>query len=215
MTSSNPTNNLTEKNLKDYLELVETIARIEYNRLASSHHLIDYSELVNIGAITVHLIISSTQSESYNNSYISTAIKWAIRNELRRRYKWYACKSNTAAKDNPTELTQYEHNQIRETIYETILSIEDLASAENPTQVKDTAHTPAESLEFLELSKAIKAAIKSLPDRERIILENRFYKEKKIKEIADDFNISSSRVSRVIQASLDKIKIKLLKDGLI
>lgn len=214
MSSSNQNNGLIEKNLKDYLELVETIARIEYNRLTSAHHLIDYSELVNIGAVTVYMIISSNKSDSYNNSYISTAIKWAIRNELRRRYKWYACKSNNPKECND-ELTETEHDQIRETIYETILSIDDLASADNPTQVKDNAHTPDESLEFSELSKAIKAAIKFLPERERIILENRFYKDKKIKEIADEFNISSSRVSRIIQASLDKIKSRLQKDGLV
>lgn len=204
-----------DKNIKDYLELIETIARIEHNRLATSSHLIDYSEIVNIGAITVHLILTSNEIENFNNSYISTAIKWAIRNELRRRYKWYAFKTSTNSKDYSPEISAKEHNQIREIIYEAVLSIDDLAGSENPTQIKDNSHTPAENLEFIELSKAIKAAIKTLPSRERIILENRFFKDKKIKEIADEFNISPSRVSRVIQSSLDKIKDKLKSQGLV
>lgn len=205
---------VAEKNINDYMGLVETIAKIEYGRLTSSAHLIDYSELVNIGAITVHLILSNNKTQEHNNSYMSTAIKWAIRNELRRRYKWYSFKS-TSPKEKSVEVDVEERSQIRETVYEAILSIEELASAENPTQIRDESHTPFEMLEFRELSNAIKVAMKTLPEREKIILESRFFNDKKIKDIAKEYNISSSRVSRIIQSSLDKVKEKLNKQELI
>ena len=32
------------------------------------------------------------QLEKYNSAYIATAVRWAIRNELRIRYKWYSLK---------------------------------------------------------------------------------------------------------------------------
>ncbi|OGI02660.1 MAG: hypothetical protein A2104_08695 [Candidatus Melainabacteria bacterium GWF2_32_7] len=221
MQTSEPLNKSTEKTVNDYIELIETIARIEYTRLKTSSHLIDYSELVNIGAIAVYVILTNSKYNDFNISYMSTAIKWAIRNELRRRYKWYAFKHPSHKEDTKEvlessgELEELDQSEIREVIYGAILSIDDLADAENPVQIKDSSLTPEESLEFRELNKAVKNAMKYLPPREKMVLETRFYKGKKIKEIADDLKISSSRVSRIIQSGLDKIKENLRKQELI
>lgn len=220
MRSSKSLDKFTEKTVNDYIELIETIARIEYSRLRHSAHLVDYSELVNIGAIAVHIIITSQKYSEFNISYMSTAIKWAIRNELRRRYKWHSFKHSSKEEEkeifeSSKNLKDIEGAHIREKIYETILSIDDLADAENPTQIKDSGLTPEENVEFGELNKAIKNAMKLLPPRERMVLETRFYKDKKIKEIAADLKISSSRVSRIIQSGLDKIKENLKKQGLV
>lgn len=208
------------KTLNDYVELIETIARIEYNRLSTSSHLIDYSELVNIGAIAVHVLISSNKDTEYNISYMSTAIKWAIRNELRRRYKWYSMKNT--AKDDRSELVaetedslNVEKSKVREAVYEQILSIDDLEEADNPTQIKDSSFGPEENLELKELRASIKEAMKVLSPREKMIIESRFFKGRRIKDLADELNISSSRVSRIIQSSLDKIRNDLKKKELL
>ena len=37
------------------------------------------------------------------------------------------------------------------------------------------------------------------------------YQDKKLKEISDEFNISQSRISRIIQNALEKIKKEILK----
>ncbi|MEI8129673.1 MAG: hypothetical protein WCG95_08685, partial [bacterium] len=76
-------------NLKEYKELIETIAKVEYQKL-SAGHLIEYLELVNIGNQTLYNLFKNSEPHQFNNSYLSTAIKWAIRNEIRRRYKWYS-----------------------------------------------------------------------------------------------------------------------------
>ena len=83
-------------NLKAYKELIETIAKVEYQKLSASH-LIDYLELVNIGNHTLYILFKNNKPEQYNKSYLSTAIKWAIRNEVRRRYKWYSLKQKKQA----------------------------------------------------------------------------------------------------------------------
>ena len=218
-----PLNKSGEKTVNDYIELIETIARIEYARLKTSAHLIDYSELVNIGAIAVYILLNtSTREADFNITYMSTAIKWAIRNELRRRYKWYAVR-HASHKDELREITdsteeeleEINQAQIREAIYGAILSIDDLAEAENPVLIKDISLTPEEKLEFGELKKAVETALKSLPPREKLVLETRFYKGKKIREIANDLKISSSRVSRIIQSGLDKVKENLKKQGMV
>ena len=58
-------------------------------------------------------------------------------------------------------------------------------------------------------------AIKRLPKRERELIEYKFFKEKKLREISEEFDISQSRISRIIQSGLDKVKKDLKKRGVI
>lgn len=203
-----PTKASIRKSLKEYNELIETIAKIEFKKLSSAY-LIDYSELVNIGTQVVHHLCSTSDISRYNNSYISTAIKWAIRNEVRRRYKWYSQKTKKEA-----PLTDNDVNDLREAVYKTILSIDEMAEADNPTQIKDDSRTPEEVIVFNEMSSAIKEAMKKLPQREHDLIEAKFFKDKKLRELSDDFNISPSRISRIIQSGLNKIRKELEKNNL-
>lgn len=195
--------------LREFNDLIETIAKIEFKKLSSSY-LIDFSELINIGTQVIHHLCTSSDIANYNKSYISTAIKWAIRNEVRRRYKWYSQKTKKT-------VTPDENNkgEIQDAIYKTILSIDEMADAENPTQIKDESRSPEESIVFKELSSGLKEAIKKLPVRERELIEAKFYKDKKLRELADDFNISPSRISRIIQSGLNKIRKDLEKNSLV
>ena len=196
-------------NLRDYKNLIETIAKVEYQKFSISH-LIELPELVNIGNHTLYLLFKSNPPESYNNTYLSTAIKWAIRNEVRRRYKWYSLKNR---KQQILEID--EEQDVRVEVYKTILSIDELQDAEVPTQIKAEDLTPEESIEFDELKAHIIEAMKKLPKRERELIEYKFFKEKKLREISEEFDISQSRISRIIQSGLDKIKKDLKKQGII
>ena len=216
MKTPDPLNKIFAKTVNNYTELIKTVARIEYSRLSLSTHIIDYSELVNIGATSVYVVLSSHPAAKHTDAYLSTAIKWAIRNEFRRRYKWYSCKYlSKETDDDEEENEELNENNIREAIYETIFSIEELAEADNPVQIEDTAFTPDQRIEFLEMSKAIREAMKELPPREKMVLEMRFYKNKKVKEIATELNVTSSRITRIIQTGLDRIKLKLKNDELL
>ena len=190
-------------NLKEYKELIETIAKVEYQKFSSAH-LIEYLELVNIGTQTLYNLFKNNPPEQFNNSYLSTAIKWAIRNEVRRRYKWYSSRHNRQSIE--------EHEDLRAAVYKTILSIDEITDAENPTQIKDDGKNPEETLEFFELKKEIVEAIKKLPQRERDLIESKFFKEKKLKEISTEFNLSPSRISRIIQSGLNKIKKEIAEN---
>ena len=102
-------------NLRDYRDLVETIAKVEYQKFSNSH-LIDLPELINIGNHTLYILFKNNSEQSFNNTYLSTAIKWAIRNEVRRRYKWYSLK-------NKKQQIQEEDGNLREEVYKTILFV--------------------------------------------------------------------------------------------
>ena len=90
-----------------------------------------------------------------------------------------------------------------------------MTEAEVPTQIKSEDRNHEESIEFFELKNEIMESMKKLPQREREFIEYKFFKEKKLREIAEEFNISQSRISRIIQSGLDKIKKDLAKQGII
>lgn len=197
-------------NIKDYQELIDTLAKVEYKKL-SSKHLIDFSELVNIGTQVVHKLCANTKPDKYNKSYISTAIKWAIRNEVRRRFKWYVLKNQK----QETVYDEENQNNLREAVYKTILSVDEMAEGDNPTQIRDFKLNPEEKIIFSELSDSIKAAIKNLPPRERELIECKFFNDKKLREISEEFNLSPSRISRIIQSGLNRIRKELVKQNLV
>lgn len=197
--------------LKEYKELIEIIAKVEYQKFSNSH-LIELPELINIGTHALYILFKNKEPEKYNNTYLSTAIKWAIRNEVRRRYKWYTLKNKQVSIDEDAETNDAE---MRADVYKNILSIDELQDAKIPTQIKSQDKTPEESIEFSELKEGILESMKKLPPRERELIEYKFFKEKKLREIAEEFNISQSRISRIIQTGLDRIKKDLAKQGII
>lgn len=196
-------------NLREYKNLVETIAKVEYQKFSMSH-LVELPELINIGNHTLYILFKNNDPENYNSTYLSTAIKWAIRNEVRRRYKWYSLKNRRTQAE-----TDEQNQEVRCEVYKTILSIDEMQDAEVTTQIKAEDKTPEEAIEFIELKDHIVEAIKKLPKRERELIEYKFFKEKKLREIAEEFEISQSRISRIIQSGLDKIKKDLKRQGII
>ena len=188
-------------NLSQYKELVETISKVEYKKF-SNLGLIELSEVISLANYTVYyLITNSKNKELYNTAYLTKAIKWAIRNEMRRRYKWYTMKNQESS----------EQEKIKDAVYKTILSIDEMADAENPTIIKDNHRTPEEKAEIVELKHRICEAMKKLSQREQDLIEAKYFYDKKLKDISVEFNISQSRISRIIQNALEKIKKDLLK----
>lgn len=195
-------------NLRQYSDLINKIVKVEYKSMGSQH-LIEFDELINIGYQTINILCSQKEFSSYNESYLSTAIKWAIRNELRNRYRWYGVKQA-----KPT-LNEDEQNELKDAIYKTILSTDELYETEKTFEVKDARKNPEENCEFSMLSNSIKSAVMTLPKRERDLIESKFFKEKKLHELSDEFEISPSRISRIIKSGLDKIKDELVKSEVI
>lgn len=209
--------------IKDYIEIIEKVARVEHKRIPT--HMVDYDELVSIGIIAIQVMIKGKSEEElakYNNAYIATAVRWAIRNELRNRYKWYSLKHANVGDEEGSENGGDEDDRaitpgkVREAIYETILSIDSLAAAASDNEspfdfIKDPKALPDEKAEISELSRVIKEAISKLPQKERTIIEYRFYRNMQVKEIADVVGLSSSRITRIIQGSLNTVREYLNK----
>ena len=204
--------------LTDYLPLVERVAKVEYRRIPN--HMVDYEELVSIGALAIQALIKNkTDAEiaRLNTSYLATATRWAIRNELRSRYKWYTLKKKDEKKEGEGEDGGSPGAPVREAVYETILSIDSIQSGEDGDSsydfIADASASPEEQLEITELGRAIKKAIEALPQKERTIVECRFYRNMQVKDIATMVGLSSSRITRIVQASLNTVRQYLEDNG--
>ncbi len=223
--SSSPKKVPGKVNITQFLPLVERVAKVEYRRIPS--HMVDYEELVSIGAIAIQALLknkTAEEVEKLNTSYMATATRWAIRNELRSRYKWYTLKhaktdeeqegSPASGEGGPAPHGATANNpsqeNVREAIYETILSIEGIQEGQDGDTsydfISDGSATPEESLEIVELGRAIKRAIESLPPKDRTIMEYRFYRNMQVKDIAAMVGLSSSRITRIVQASLNQVR---------
>ena len=194
-------------NLKSYQNLIETVCKVEASKMASTSHLLDYLEMVNIGTQTLYILFKHKSPDSYNQSYLSTAIKWSIRNEVRRRYKWYSMKQKRDIME--------DSDGVREAMYKTILSVDEMADAENPTIIRSTDRSPEEMLMFTQLKSKVEALMETLPEREREFIEQKFFKDKKLREMSEEDQISPSRISRIIQSGLNRIKKELAKQEMI
>ncbi len=202
--------------LKEYIDIVQKVAKIEQRRIPT--HMVEYEELVSIGIIAVQSMIkdkSDEELEHYNSAYIGTAVRWAIRNELRNRYKWYSLKHKKEEGEEAGEVDEdgieVTPSKVREAVYETILSIDSLAMANSDNDspfdfVKDTKAMPDEAAEITEMGRMIKEAIATLPQKDRTIVEYRFYRNMQVKEIARQVGLSSSRITRIVQASLNAVR---------
>ncbi len=224
---------VNSRDLRDYADLLETVARVETSRLPA--HLISHDEIVNIGALTIHLLFTKEPDKEYNVTYLSTAIKWAVRNELRYRYKWYSFKNTEVESEIHhqssgigLDAASFEGDdegfddgfapdagQLREAVYESILSVDGMMESETPNEIRDSGLNPAEQTEQTEMGRVVRDCMSRLPERERELLEARFFKHMRMREIGQQFDISPSRASRVVQSALTKIKVELQKKGVI
>ena len=207
---------MQEKNkLQEYIDIVKKVAKVEHRRIPT--HMVEYEELLSIGIIAIQALIKNKtpeQLERYNSAYVATAVRWAIRNELRIRYKWYSLKHKADDEIDPEEEVEgmdMQKAKVRETIYETVLSIDGLAAAASDNDspfdfLKDNHATPDEQAEITEMGRMIRAAISKLPPKERTVVEYRFYRNMQVKEIAEQVGLSSSRITRIVQSALNHVR---------
>lgn len=202
-------------NLQHYIDIVQKVARVEHRRIPA--HMVEYEELLSIGIIAIQVMIKNKTPEQlakYNAAYIATAVRWAIRNELRIRYKWYSLKHKAEDEYDQEEAVEgmdMKQAKVREAIYETVLSIDSLAASASDNDspfdfIKDTHAMPDENAEISEMGKMIRTAISKLPPKERTVVEYRFYRNMQVKDIAQQIGLSPSRVTRIVQSSLNTVR---------
>ena len=218
-----PATGVSEKTLKQFLPIVEMVVRKEYKTIPS--HLAEYSELINIGLLSVNKLLNDVakNNKTYNSSYIAQAVKWAIKDELRTKYNWYGIKHSKSKDDaqegsnSPRELTSEGNlmnisvDDAKERVFESILYLEDFSGEATPTE--EMTVDELAKLELSELKSAVKRAIEKLPEKHKRVMEMRFYEGKRGNDVAAELGVTPSRVSHMIQDAIEKVKQSLLAVG--
>ena len=219
-----PDTGTSEEVLKRFLPIVEMVVKKEYKTIPS--YLAEYSELINIGLLSVNKLLKDVakNKKTYNSSYIAQAVKWAIKDELRVKYNWYGVKQSKA-KDSGDEYISDSGNsgaaegdfalsvQDSETekVFETILYLDDF---QRETATKDQMSSDELArLELMQLRAALKRATDKLPPKHKQVIELRFYEGKKGNDIAAGLGVTPSRISHMIQDSMEKLRASLSQEG--
>lgn len=112
--SPNEENNAKHAYLLRCVHIVQDVSKSELQRIPGGFKAVEYEELVSIGIITVQAVIKGKtieQLEKYDDKYMSTVVKWSIRNELRHRYEWYAWLTGNYLKDDEERIYNKEDKQ--------------------------------------------------------------------------------------------------------
>jgi RNA polymerase sigma factor for flagellar operon FliA len=68
-----------------------------------------------------------------------------------------------------------------------------------------------EALEQDELSAAVRAALRALPEQERAIVEAFYFKDRNLQDAGRDLGVSKSWASRLHAAAIDKLRLRLAR----
>ena len=207
-----------ESALKRYVYTASLMAKVEHSVFnIENFRNVDYEELVSIGILAVQVLVKNKTPEQlakYNDIYIATAVRWAIRNELRIRYPWYRLKNFDDDRAHATEYADkgmdYQTAMVRETVYETfkLMYYQHRAMSATPLDFVVDDKSRERVGEYIETTwNAIQRAIKQMPDAERAFAEEFFAEESKASDVVRRHSVVA------IQNAFNHIREELNRSG--
>ena len=201
------------------LPVVQTVARWLARRLGGHVPLDDLTGIGNLALL--NLARTYDPSRASFASYVTSRLRWAILDGLRRETHARSTASRAAAlmaserlaevdsdtaTDGAAEPTTIEEDQeaLRGLLagQAAALAVGLLATAPDPLMIE----TPEEELQRAELAHAVKGVVGALPDRERALIERHYYGGEAFDVIARDLGISKSWASRLHERAILAVK---------
>ncbi|GMB94526.1 Flagellar biosynthesis sigma factor FliA [Helicobacter heilmannii] len=206
-----------------YLPAVRSMAFRLKERLPSS---VDFNDLVSVG--TEELIkLSRRYDVALNDSfwgYAKTRVNGAMLDYL-RSLDVVSRSSRKLIKSIDHEVTKYynEHGQEPDDVYLAEVLNEDIAKIRDAKAASDIyAHVPMDEqfnaieqdnitkkLEFEELLGAIQSTLRTMTDREQLLIQLYFFEELNLSEIKEILGITESRISQIIKEVIKKVRKSL------
>ncbi|BCZ19443.1 Flagellar biosynthesis sigma factor FliA [Helicobacter sp. NHP19-012] len=206
-----------------YLPAVRSMAFRLKERLPSS---VDFNDLVSVG--TEELIKLSRRYDVVLNDsfwgYAKTRVNGAMLDYL-RSLDVVSRSSRKLIKSIDHEVSKYynEHGQEPDDVYLAEVLNEDISKIRDAKAASDIyAHVPMDEqfsaieqdnitkkLEFEELLSAIQATLKTMTDREQLLIQLYFFEELNLSEIREILGITESRISQIIKEVIKKVRKSL------
>jgi RNA polymerase sigma factor for flagellar operon FliA len=204
--------------LSQGLPVVQAVSRKLARRLGRHVHVDD---LLGIGnAALLEVARSYDPSRANFAAYAATRLRWAILDGLRRETHGRSTAARAAAllaservgeaygevpePDAPTTIEQ-DQARLDEMLadHAAALAVGLLATRADPPE---DVLTPEEELSRAETWRTLRAAVGSLPERERALVERHYFGDEQFDEIARELGISKSWASRLHQQAMSAIR---------
>lgn len=218
-----------ERLVSSHLALVRKIAWHVHARVSSA---IDVEDLVQIGMVSLieaarafedrgHAAFATYATVRIRGAMIDQLRKGAtlVRSAMRRRREWGAVRSALEGilGRTATDAEMAEKLEITVEVYRAGIaatqathteSIDDVYSDHSDWFADDTPDAHAQ-LESKTMQKAIAAAVKTLPEREAMVLQLYFVEELNLEEIGHVLGVGAARICQIKKAALGKLRGKL------
>ena len=196
---------VTDKSkLQHYIDIVQAVARMEHSNIKNLS--VEYEELLSIGIIAIQVMIKNKTEEQlsrYNDIYIATAVQWAIRNEMKIRYKEYESK-DVVISDDPN-YNDYKQFSVRVNVYRVVGNLYNFKDGIEDSPFKEV---------ILNYANLIREQIESITtDNDREVIHDVIFSEKTIDEIAKERKMSYHEAVVKVNSILDEIKKGLAESG--
>ncbi|PJC88252.1 RNA polymerase sigma factor FliA [Vibrio sp. HA2012] len=218
--------------LEQYSDLVKRIAHHLLGRLPPSVLVDDLIQAGMIGLIEAQQNYDSTKGASFE-TYAGIRIRGAMLDEVRkgdwvprsvhrnnRTISQAIHELEMKLKRDPTDAEVAKHLEMSLKEYHSALSdincsrlvgIDDLGVSEDVISPLEEAeeNTPFQGVADENFRHALVESIKSLPEREALVLSLYYDEELNLKEIGEVLGVSESRVSQIHSQSMQRLRAKL------
>ena len=225
-------NNSADKVIAQYSTLVQRIAHHLVVRLPASIQVDDLIQAGMIGLIEAYQQYDATKGASFE-TYAGIRIRGAMLDDMRKG-DWVPRSVHKANREisetigalekelghEPSDkeiaekmglsLTQYIKTQ-NDINSSRLVGIDDLGITEDHFSSEALSHedAPFQGVEQDSFAKQLSAAIKTLPEREALVLSLYYDEELNLKEIGAVIGVSESRVSQIQNQAMQRLKAKL------
>lgn len=173
-------------------------------------------------AALLEAVGSYDPSRATFSTYVSRKIRWAILDGIRREGRTRTAAARASAleaserialawaeePDNPG-VTEEEHEaQLCRLLGDQATALV-LGLVTGGAELADARETPEERTSRAELATVVRAAVRTLPERERQLIERHYFGGEPFDEIADDLGISKSWASRLHAQAMRSLAIAL------
>lgn len=218
--------------LEKYSVLVKRIAHHLLGRLPPSVQVEDLIQAGMIGLLEAQKNYDGSKGASFE-TYAGIRIRGAMLDDIRRgdwvprsvhKYNREVSQAISALEGelnrDPTDAEVAQHMGISLEQYHTILTdincsrlvgIEDLGVSEDVISPEDSEeeNLPFQGVADEYFRQALVDSIKSLPERESLVLSLYYDEELNLKEIGEVIGVSESRVSQILSQSMQRLRTKL------
>ena len=211
------------------------VKRIAYHLIARLPHTVDVDDLIQTGMIG---LMDAAQNYDANQgasfeTYAGIRIRGAMLDEIRRN-DWAPRSVHRKAREISAAMQSIEqekgrnasdkeiavalglnideyHHQLHESTGHHLFSLDEFNHGDESHAHPITAipSGPVESLQSNDFKNALANAIKTLPDRERLLMGLYYNEELNLKEIGEVLGVSESRVSQIHSQTVIRLRAKL------